>query len=769
MNYEIYLEDTITGKAIQLDSTDIDFTTAFAIADIKDLLVRRDVITKDLTFKHSTINNSAFGYAFMTNKYINEADDTPILGGNYNPQLVVPCSIYENGIMVLKGNLRLKRVTLTTYECVVTGNVKEFTSIIGDLLLTDLNLSDMQHTYNFDSMSASWSATSTLDYVYPLIQYGVKFNNGNVGKTNPFNILNFKPAVYVRSIFNRIFNAADFTYQVKGDSQFLEIFNKLIIPSNRKDNITRHTYPIGGAKELVISNAGQTNKNSAYNDATQSSEQGWQGEYWMDIAINKLDSLGLFNISGQLFGGGVDNQAYGKKPQVVFNAIKTFTSTAKIEYKLGYGNNFPADAVILSSVRLLERDVIAESNAEAFRKTEGWSTIAEDNFNLPTGNGNRIGSFIIPSYTFKVGKQYRLSYAERTDSSADLSAGTTYFNMEYVNFSLPNLETQSIDVDVNIGSSIIPTLPVGVKQLDFINSIRALFNLYVYVDPDNEKNIIFEPYDSYYAATSEANLIANAINWTGYIDYKGDYSNDSNLDIPKNYNYIWKQDKDYLNDFYQNKYNKSYADLQVTDSRGITDKRDISLIFSPTITAGAYSTLNTPYFSLPVPYMYGMNGNEIEPLDTNIRLLIWNGLTITNPYTIVTETYDTANNSWNQLKQDAAIVPLASNYLFGSQGKVLFDIHSGQPNEIFFTKPVGFDTVPYSYSYYQKQVGELKSANITYLTCQMYMKASVINQLDLKTPVFIDLGKNGVGYYKVLSVIYTNAESRSTVKLQKIL
>ena len=768
MVYNIFLTDTITGNSIELDSADVDFSTAFQIADIKDLLIRRDVITKDLVFKFSDVNNKAFGAAFMTNRFINEAYNTPILGGNYNPQRIAPCVIYENGVEILKGNLRLKSVTQNTYECVVTGNVIEFTSLIGDATLSDIDLSDLTHTFGLAAIQASW--TNAENYVYPVIQYGVPFKNpSDVGGINPYNILNFKPAIFVKSIFNRIFDDIGFKYEVRGNLSFLNIFNKLLIPDNKKGSVNSNFYD-GVTHPLVINNDGFSYKTSSYNDAHQDGAQGWNGAMHMDIKVTKTDTLNLFNISGQQFGGGIDNQAYGKKTQVVFNATKTFTSTGIVEYSFGYVNNlfsqFPAERDIQCYVSLYERDVIPESNAEAFRQTDGWSTVAEEAFMLPSGEGTYISSFKIPSYTFKVGKQYRLSFTETTRGNADLSTGQHDYSIHYCVLSLPELATQSIDIEVSEGSQITPSLPTGIKQLDFINSIRAIFNLYVYTDPDNDKKIIFEPYDSYYSSASESNLLNNAKDWSSYIDYKGEYRNDSNLDIPKNYNFIWKQDKDYLNTFYQNKYNKSYADLQIADSRGITDKRDVNIIFSPTITSGSYDA-KVPYFSLPVPYMYNVNGGDTEPIDTNIRLLIWNGLNV-QPYTIVTELYNPVGGTWSNTSLSTSSFPLASNYLYGSNGLPEFDIHSGRPDEIFITKPSNFDSMVYSYSYYNNQINELKSGNVTFLTCGMYLNPDVINALNLKMPVFLDLGRNGTSYWKVLSVNYTNAETRSTVKLQKI-
>jgi hypothetical protein len=762
--YNIYITDTVTGTAVELDSTDIDFSTTFAIADIKNLLVRRDVITKDLTFKFSDVNNKAFGFAFMTNKYINEADTAPTLGGNYNPQRIVSCSIYENNVEILKGNLRLKSVKKDTYECVITGNVKEFTSLIGDAVLSDLDLSDLKHEFSVANITSSWY--SNFNYVYPAIQYGVPFRNPTALNTtlNPFNLNNFKPAVFVKNIFTRIFNEIDFTYEVRGNSQFLELFNKLIIPNNSKVNTTSNTYT-SGTKALSFLKT----QNDDRNGGTLVEGAGNSGNLAVPLRMDSLtDTLELFSAGDSYW---FTNTSSLKKPMVVFNVDKTFTSAASLSYNMTYKNMNSGDRGLTLHLQLISRDAVSTANGDGYNNYDNWDVVTEDVFKLESGDGKTrtVTAFPIPSSEYQLGKQFMLrAIFRKSNNDTSLSTNDFFFTINATSLTFPELTGQSIDVSVVGGSMITPTLPTGIKQLDFINSIRALFNLYVYVDPDNEKKIVFEPYDSYYTMATEANLLNSATDWTAYIDYKGDYSNDSNLDIPKNYNFVWKQDKDYLNTFYQDKYNKSYADLQVTDSRGITDKREISLIFSPTITAGTYNASNTPYFGLPVPYLYAVNGGDIQPLDTNIRLLVWNGVTTNTNYTIIQETFDAYTASWGSVQTPMTGLPVASNYLLNAAKNPILDIHSGRPEELFITKPVGFDTVPYSYSFYDKQITELKSANITYLTCQMYLNENIINQLNLKKPVFIDLGKNGTSYWKLLSVTYTNADSKSTVYLQKI-
>ena len=51
MNYEIFLIDNENN--ILLDTDDIDLTTTFTVSDISDITLRKDTITKNLTFERT--------------------------------------------------------------------------------------------------------------------------------------------------------------------------------------------------------------------------------------------------------------------------------------------------------------------------------------------------------------------------------------------------------------------------------------------------------------------------------------------------------------------------------------------------------------------------------------------------------------------------------------------------------------------------------------------------------------------------------------------
>lgn len=69
---------------------------------------------------------------------------------------------------------------------------------------------------------------------------------------------------------------------------------------------------------------------------------------------------------------------------------------------------------------------------------------------------------------------------------------------------------------------------------------------------------------------------------------------------------------------------------------------------------------------------------------------------------------------------------------------------------------------------YMQQVTDLTDPNVVFVECDAYLNEIDIANLDLKIPVFIDMGELGHAYFKVLSVEYDSKDVSAKVKLQKI-
>ena len=90
------------------------------------------------------------------------------------------------------------------------------------------------------------------------------------------------------------------------------------------------------------------------------------------------------------------------------------------------------------------------------------------------------------------------------NNSFKVNVINSYFNNNVVNTSY----TEGDTIDMN------STIPVKIKQKDFIMSIVKMFNLYISSDNTNEKNLLIEPRDDFYNN--------QVIDWSSKIDKSQD-------------------------------------------------------------------------------------------------------------------------------------------------------------------------------------------------------------------------------------------------------
>ncbi|WP_316841373.1 hypothetical protein [Pedobacter gandavensis] len=750
--FQIYLEDKTNNQYTELDVEDIDFTTVYSVADIKDISSKTDTITKNLKFKGTTRNNHAFGYAFHLNKNIDELN-TNLLFYNYNPQNLVDCKVYEDSVLITRGSLRLIQTTTDvngniTYDCIITGDVIQFNSLIGDLKLTDLDLSDMKHLYNSINIYNTWDAVKGERYVYPIINYGTNFkSNYDVNAYNyVYNRRDFKPAMYVNEIFKRIFSNVGFKYEIKGDDVFKDSFKKLILLNNDEEAVTK----IENFYNFSMT-SGQPYGDGTLKDTNAKNET-------IYLKYNGYDSSSYFTANSEWTRNHCDNSLFNVTTNFKFDG------NAHVDFNLNYAPTFPPLAngtKCIISLQLVKRgytkNVTGNSdNNNSFYYNTSFAVIAQTSreYISPLTFNNIKFDLEFKDVELKETEQFALRISIDNVSIANAS---NYFN---INSSSLNMTRGT--VEYKFGDEITPTLPAETKQLDFLNSIRKLFNFYVYADKDDQKKIIFEKYDDYYSLTDISELKSNAIDWTKKINHSSSFTVKSNIDIPKNYNFKFKTDGDFLNDNYKKKYNIGFGDYNLTDSSGITEKKDVEVLFSAT------PTVRISNFPVDIPMIYKLNGASIEPVKNNLRLLYYNGKVPTKKYWVGYDIYNSGNNSYsfgiNETKTEAGV---AYSYLLDSDLKVVGDLHFYKPYEKY-DEISESSNVKYSYDNYINQITELTNPNVIYVECKAYLTPNDINNLDLKIPVFIDTGTNGYAYFKVLEVSYTSSDSPTNLKLQKI-
>lgn len=183
----------------------------FAIDDIKDFGAKNTAYSKTVILPGTKRNNKLLGHVFKINRSTQYDPTLPNYGYNFNAAVSARAMLFADNIQVFKGVLRLMKVRIDNgvpdYEIFINGELGGLISKIGAANLEDLDFSAYDHFYNITNIHASWSNPGGSGYCYPSMDYG----NYSVNK-HDWQVLGFRPALYVKEYIDKIFAAAGYSY-----------------------------------------------------------------------------------------------------------------------------------------------------------------------------------------------------------------------------------------------------------------------------------------------------------------------------------------------------------------------------------------------------------------------------------------------------------------------------------------------------------------------------------------------------------------------------
>lgn len=755
MAFEVYLTDGI--NLAELDTENIDVSTTFSITDLQDISNRKDKI-QAITFKGTKTNNHVFGSWFE----LGRSSDFSIgnnLYFNYNPLRSVTCIVYEDSELIFKGSLRLSEISIdkngqAVYSTVLTGPVIDLKTIIQDKYLHDLDFSDLRHRYNMTQIQNTWStSTERYDsttsgytstdfaygegYIYPAIDYGYRLS-GITDHTTYLHSLNLKPAVYVTEYMDRIFGQPEltgYTYEIKGDTGFTEMFNHLVVPDSQ-EGLFNIVSGITSTYSLTGTGFTHTSTNFSYQKLIP-----------LQQVVHPTSGIDSLLVPYSTYNDVLISQ---RKFKTVFNLNMNLRSR-------NYRYDGTAENVVCR-LRLVTRTPQANNNLS------GWATVAEKEFLLESQYGTYNQDV---SFDFEATIEQNMQVAVMVNVP-NLVITTIFPSAGYVRYISYTANTCQLSApknqntiltneltQVNYNEIITPAAPVNIKQIDFLKSLMNQFNLYCYSSNINSKHLIFENHDNFYAYCQPQYLNTVALDWSGKVDYSQGFKQVSNLNLPKSYLFTYKDDEDYLNKYYKVRFNKPYGSFTFDDSYGLVAQQKQELIFSPLIIAAGSDRVYPLLFKVE-----GADGTEIKKSKTNIRIGYYNGLQECSPYSIYNYDMDTvyAGSSYPQI---------SNYYLSGSTPT--HNLHFGRPNEAYFGQVSEYIEAPTSYeNYYINQVSDLTNPDVKYFECSVLLTPLDIANLDLRIPIYIDTGSFGSAYFKIVKLEYQGKDQPSKISLQKI-
>jgi hypothetical protein len=294
------------------------------------------------------------------------------------------------------------------------------------------------------------------------------------------------------------------------------------------------------------------------------------------------------------------------------------------------------------------------------------------------------------------------------------------------NFTFTQLAAQLDSVAYNGTVSMNNNLPKGIFQKDFFLSVCKMFNLYVYQDNINEKQINIAPFIDFYS-----DAVTNSLDWSQKIDIASTMSIKPMSQLnARYYAYKYTPDSDYYNDNYLKKYGQSYGDF-IYDSEFdfVKDTASTQIIFAPSVLFQPQNHAHVDKYYTTI-FKLSNNNSQEDSMDSVIRILMAKKLTIDHTWHIKSGETGGGTN-------------LANLNVYGYAGHLddptnpTIDLNFGAPKELQFPATT-YPTNNLFNTYHKPYILEITDMESKLLTCRVYLNALDIYNLDFSKYIWIN-------------------------------
>ena len=662
-----------------------DFT--YTIDDVREFGSRNTSFSRTISIPATSRNNKILGFAFDLSMAHEHNMDLPNVNTNFTPSQAAKCEVYIDKIQIFKGVIRILEIVMNK------GAVEYQCAVFGELggFITELGNKRLEDL-DFSEYNHTWNVT-TIQNSWDLINgsgyYYPLIDYGDVSTNkDDFHVSTFRPALYVKEYIEKIFEGT--SYSLNCDFFNTDFFKKLIVPNNSQG--------IQGTNDRFILATIDATK-TILNSNTPTARN-------INVPFDTTTLL-YFTENGT------------KSVFTYTDGTKTVRALASITgiYQTDAASSITATLYVAGvAVQTLSQNTFSANNPYTF------------NFDW-TGNIANTNTVYI-------------------NISVPGTANTYIVSVSSANFTFTQLAAQLATVAYNGTVSMNNNLPKGIFQKDFFLSICKMFNLYVYQDNINDKQINIAPYIDFYS-----DAVTNALDWSQKIDMGSTMSIKPMSQLnARYYAYKYTPDTDYFNDNYLKKYGQTYGDY-IYDSEFdfVKDTAATQIIFAPSILV-LHSGQDKYHTSI---YKLSNNNTQEDPMDSVIRVLMAKKIT--------------GVTSW-KISDDGGGT-LASPTSYGYAGHLndptnpTVDINFGAPKELQFPAST-YPTNNLFNTYHLPYILEITDMESKLLTCRVYLNSLDIYNLDFSKYIWI----NGVLFRLNKVESYDPTDYRTTqVNLLKVI
>lgn len=649
----------------------------FQFSDIKEPETRKGSYSQTFKLPFTDNNNQFFQDWYNVNL------DTLV----FNTRTKFDAVLYVGTTPQFEGSLQLKSVfkKAEVYEVVLMSSSASLFSTIGEQRLKDVfkeddgsYSADLNHLYNNTNLAASWGnslqntgGTSLYDsdagvskIVYPLSVTREKFyydsNDArylNLDQTTAnsmvsdagvqaaydysVDISQFRPSIQLKTLFNRILARGGFSYT----SNFIDgtgihtdkFFSKLFMTT---------------CNHLEVPTLATTNSNAATSGIMTVGNNAQWGVLSTEVgtSCSTLSSVLFPANSNSVLTGSCTTPAdpdsawntssnYFTKKATTMHEISVFHNVSFINV-VGCGANndivlnyriigFDVDGSITGTTNTPMPDVIHATGSVTL------NPLADpDNSDLLTVSGLVQRTFNIEGMPLQASGQIIIDI-EAVEKSNDGVASTFILGNSAINcsmFSIVGMEWIGYSNDVFGATVDIPAcIDPSITQRSFLKDIIQRFNLVVLTDPNDDTNLIIEPYNDFIAS-------GDLKDWTNKLDLDKEIVVKDTTSIQKKIIHFTDQEDE---DLYNKSFKERYPDVNVFGHLRIDEfNNDFAVgeltnesIFSPFINGQVFVTDDVQYGTylpnMAVQYEFsyedvdGVSINKVK--ETKPKLFYYNG------------------------------------------------------------------------------------------------------------------------------------------------